>query len=77
MVTRRRYKVVIEQEPDGRYSVHAPALPGCASWARTVDEALRNIREAIALYVESLSEDGQPIPAGDREVRVEDVEVTV
>lgn len=76
-MARRRYKVVIEQEPDGRYSVHAPALPGCASWGNTVDEALRNIREAIELHLESLREDGQPVPVGDRDVRVEDVDVTV
>lgn len=58
-----KLKVILEKEESG-YSVHVPALPGCASQGATVDEALTNIREAIELYVESLREDGLPLPAG-------------
>jgi predicted RNase H-like HicB family nuclease len=40
----------------------APVLPGCVSQGRTKREAMRNIREAIELYIEVLLEDGLPVP---------------
>jgi predicted RNase H-like HicB family nuclease len=67
-----RYTVVLEDEADGGFSVSVPALLGCRSQGDTRDEALTNIREAIELYVETLREAGEPIPA---EVGREFVEV--
>jgi predicted RNase H-like HicB family nuclease len=46
-----RFKVIIEPDNDG-FHAKAPALPGCGTWGRTVEEALANIREAIELYLE-------------------------
>ncbi|OGX39697.1 MAG: antitoxin HicB [Omnitrophica WOR_2 bacterium RIFCSPHIGHO2_02_FULL_68_15] len=69
----RRFHVVLEPERDGGYSVFVPALPGCASQGETEQEAMANIQEAIALYLEGLVADRQPIPADDvlwREVEV-------
>jgi predicted RNase H-like HicB family nuclease len=58
----RRYPVVLEWDPDVRaYAATIPALPGCTSQGDTVEEYIANAKEAIALYVEGLSEDGQPI----------------
>ena len=54
--------VVIYHEPSGGYSVLCPTLPGCHSQGETVEEALANVREAAALYLEVLEEDGLPIP---------------
>lgn len=68
-----KLKVILEKEAEGGYSVHVPSLPGCASQGETVDEALANIREAIELYVESLKEDGLPIPT-ESEVLVKEVD---
>lgn len=49
----RRYTVVLTPEPDGSaYNVTVPALPGCFTWGNTVEEALEQAREAIALYLE-------------------------
>ena len=45
-------KVVIEKGEDGYFSAHCPSLKSCWSQGRTRDEALRNIREAIDLYLE-------------------------
>jgi predicted RNase H-like HicB family nuclease len=70
-----RFKVVFEREPDGGYSVHVPALQGCASQGDTFDEALANIQEAIKLYLWSLKDDGLPIPETDGEILVKDIEV--
>lgn len=61
------FDVVIEEEKDGRFSAICPALPGCASWGYTEQEALRNIREAVEVYVEDLIASGETIPI-DREV---------
>lgn len=55
--------IEIEQEEDGRWSAEIPTLPGCATWGYTRDEALRSIREAARLYVESLLAHGDPVPA--------------
>ena len=59
-----RYTIVLEPEEDevGGYAVSVPALPGCFSQGRTVDEALAHIREAIALHVGALRRDGERFP---------------
>lgn len=44
--------VVIERGEDGFFAAHCPALKSCWSQGRTRDEALRNICEAIELYLE-------------------------
>jgi predicted RNase H-like HicB family nuclease len=54
------FRVVIEPDED-RYYAEIPALPGCYSWGYTYEEALRNIKEAAELWVETLAEDGDPI----------------
>ncbi len=49
-------KVVFEPSDEGGYTVYVPALPGCISEGDTLEEARRNIREAIALYLEPAEE---------------------
>jgi predicted RNase H-like HicB family nuclease len=71
-VSRMGYTVILEQEPDGGYVVHAPALPGCVSQGDTRAEALANIREAMELYIEDCIEAGDPVP---KEVGREFIEV--
>jgi predicted RNase H-like HicB family nuclease len=68
-----RYTVILEQEMDGGYVVNVPALPGCVSQGDTRAEALENIREAIALYVQDCREAGDPVPteAGKEFVDIE------
>jgi predicted RNase H-like HicB family nuclease len=58
-----RYTVVLEQEPDGGYVAVVPALPGCVSQGDTRKEALSNIREATALYIEDCVASGDPVPS--------------
>jgi predicted RNase H-like HicB family nuclease len=58
------FRVVIEPD-EGRYLAELPALPGCYSWGYTYEEALRNIKEAAELWVETLAEDGESIPQED------------
>ena len=59
-----KFRVVIEPDlEDGGYVVSCPSLPGGHSQGRTVEEALANIQEAIAGYIESLKKHGEPVPA--------------
>lgn len=55
------YAVVIEQTPNN-YAAYAPEVPGCISTAKTWDEMLAMIREALTVHIEFLSEDDDPIP---------------
>jgi predicted RNase H-like HicB family nuclease len=48
--------IVLEEEENGPFSVHCPALRGCHSEGRTRDEAIANIQEAIELYLEVAGE---------------------
>jgi antitoxin HicB len=57
-----KYRVVIEQDEDGVFIAEAPALPGCLSEGPTRAEAIRNVREAMLGYLESLQKHGDPIP---------------
>ena len=57
-----KYRVLIEQDEDGMYVAEVPALPGCISQGQTREEAVENVREAIAAYLESLEAHGDPIP---------------
>jgi predicted RNase H-like HicB family nuclease len=55
------YAVVIE-DAGGNFSAYVPDLPGCVSTGATVEEVTSNIKEAIALHIESLREHGEEIP---------------
>jgi predicted RNase H-like HicB family nuclease len=62
---KRRFTVIFEREEEGGYHVFCPVLPGCHSQSETIEEGVENIREAIQLYVQSLVEDGLPVPEED------------
>ena len=69
------FEVEIEQGDDGRWSATCPALPGCATWGRTRDEALRNIREAVEAYVEDMVDAGEAPPAATEVIEAPAVSV--
>jgi predicted RNase H-like HicB family nuclease len=66
-----KYRVIIEQDEDGMYIAECPSLPGCISQGRTREEALKNIKEAIEGYLESLEKHNEPIPPSIEEEIVE------
>jgi len=45
-------KIVLEEQEEGGYTVLVPALPGCISQGDTLEEAIKNIKEAIELYLD-------------------------
>ncbi len=56
------YAVFYDAAPEGGYVAFVPALPGCHSQGETLEEAERNIKEAIEAYLESLIAHHEPIP---------------
>lgn len=56
------FTVIIERQPEGEYLVSVPALPGCYTEGRTLEEARTMAADAIRAYCTSLLKRGDPIP---------------
>ncbi len=70
-----KYTVLIARGNENGYVASVPALPGCVSQGRTKRDALKNVKEAIEVYIEALLEDGLAVPVEAGKVLVE-VEVS-
>ena len=57
------YRIHLEPEPEGGFTVTVPALPGCVTWGRDYEHALEMAQECISGFLEALGKAGQPIPA--------------
>jgi predicted RNase H-like HicB family nuclease len=57
-------ELVFEPQDEGGYHVYAPDLPGLHTQGDDLDDAMANAGEAVALYVEGLREDGEPLDSG-------------
>jgi predicted RNase H-like HicB family nuclease len=75
-VTTCQFTVVIEPDEDG-YHAYVPALPGCHTFGETLDEARANIAEAMELHIESMRQDGEPIPTEHEPVFITRLSVPV
>ena len=65
----RDYRTVVHplsEEDGGGYLAYIPDLPGCVSDGTTEAEALANIQDALAAWIERAREMGRPIPPGPR-----------
>jgi predicted RNase H-like HicB family nuclease len=56
------YTVIFHQAEEGGYWAEVPALPGCYSQGESIEETVKNVREAIEAHIEALKEEGQDIP---------------
>ena len=56
-----RYAVVIEKGSKG-FGAYVPDLPGCIAAAKTRDEVVRLIQDAMEFHIEGLKQDGEPVP---------------
>lgn len=56
------FKATLEEDDDGRWSARVDALPGCATWGYTREEALEALHEGTELYIECMLEHGDAIP---------------
>jgi len=52
-----KFTVILEPSEEGGYTVIVPSLPGCVSEGDSREEALKNVREAIELYLEPVEDD--------------------
>ena len=66
-----KLQIILEPSDEGGFTTYVPALPGCISEGDTKEEALRNIQEAIELYLESVEDDQSFSP------NVEKIEIAV
>ena len=72
------FEIVIEKEEDDEgYLAYSPTLRGCFSNGKTIEEARRNVREAIQQHIESRLAHGQPIPQNEKLVHVEELTVGI
>jgi len=61
-MTQFTYRVLLNREPEGGYTVTVPSLPGCITYGESIDEAIAMAKEAIGLYIESLVAHNEPVP---------------
>lgn len=52
-----KFKIVLEKSDEGGFTAYVPSLPGCISEGNSEEEAVKNIQEAIELYLEPVDDD--------------------
>lgn len=65
-----KFLTTLERDEDGVWIAECPSIPGCVSQGETRDEAIANIREAIAACLEVRAELGMPLTIETRQVEV-------
>ncbi|HEX4071547.1 MAG TPA: type II toxin-antitoxin system HicB family antitoxin [Planctomycetaceae bacterium] len=71
------FQVIIEQDEAGWYVAECPALKACYTQGKTYEEAIANIKDVLAMCLEELKANGQPVPEQPEIISVRRVEVTV
>lgn len=71
----RTFNVVIEEDPEGKWTLTAPALPGYVACGDSEEEVLALAREGIPFHLACLREEGRAVPEGDGEAKVVSLEV--
>jgi len=67
---RMKLSVTLDRDEDGIWVVECPSIPGCVSQGKTKADALKNVKEAIALCLEVRAERGLPLTVETRLVEV-------
>ena len=65
-----KFNITIDRDEDGVFVAECPSIPGCVSQGATRDEALANVREAIALCLAVRAERGMPLTVETAQVEV-------
>ena len=65
-----KFVTTLDRDEDGVWVVECPSIPGCVSQGKTREEALSNIREAIAACLEVRAEQGLPLTVETQQVEV-------
>jgi len=56
------YTIILRSEPEGGFTAMVPALPGCVTYGRTMEEAKKMLKDAVVGYVASLVKHKEPVP---------------
>lgn len=56
------YTIILQKEKEGGYTVTVPALTGCVTYGKDIEEAKKMAIEAIGLYIESLESHHEEVP---------------
>ncbi len=62
--------VILRRGEDSGWIAECPSLPGCVTQGETKADAVRNIKEAIEGWIETMTDHGQPIPAEDYDTQI-------
>ena len=65
-----RFSVTIDRDEDGVWIVECPSIPGCVSQGQTKQEALENVKDAIAACLQARAERGMPLTVETYQVEV-------
>lgn len=65
-----RFSVTLDRDEDGIWVVECPSIPGCVSQGQTKQEALENIKDAIAACLQVRAERGMPLTVETYQVEV-------
>ena len=68
------YTVIMHPAEEGGYWAEIPALPGCYSQGETLEEVIKNVKEAVESHVDALKQDNQVVPV-ERGLMIGKVEV--
>lgn len=71
----KRFTVVIEQDPSGKFTLTVPALPGYVACGDTEDEVLELAREGIPFHLVCLAEEGHEPPTEVGDAKIVSLEV--
>lgn len=71
------FHVIVERDELGWYVAQCPALQGCYTQGKTYAEAIKNIHDVIELCLDTLKEQGKPVPASPPIIGIQPVEVAV
>jgi len=71
----RTFKAIVEQDTEGKWTLTAPALPGYVACGDSEEDVLALAREGIPFHLDSLREEGMPLPEGAVEAKVVELEV--
>lgn len=71
------FRAEVDREEDGRWSSWIEALPGCAAWGYSREEALSALKDAAEAYVEDITESGDELPKGVEVIEAPVITVTI
>ena len=65
-----RFNITLDRDEDGVWIAECPSIPGCVSQGKTKEEAVNNVKDAIALCLEVRNEKGLPLTIETQQVEV-------